>query len=99
MIWWKHPEHAVFVAEYLRSKSIPFEMTIVGDGEKSIEIDTLISEKNLSSYITRKSFVKPDNKLYVITYLALFKSIILQFVSYLFCVPLSSLFFVFFWNN
>lgn len=60
MIWWKHPEHAVFVADYLRSKNIPFEMTIVGDGEKSIEVDTLISEKKLSSNITRKSFVKPE---------------------------------------
>ncbi len=60
MIWWKHPEHAVFVADYLRSKNIQFEMTIVGDGEKSLEVNTLISNKKLSSYITRKSFVKPE---------------------------------------
>ena len=60
MIWWKHPEHAVLVAEYLRSKNVPFEMTIVGDGAKSVEVDTLIAEKKLSSFITRKSFVKPE---------------------------------------
>lgn len=60
MIWWKHPEHAVLVADYLRSKNILFEMTIVGEGEKSVEVDTLISDKKLSSYITRKSFVKPE---------------------------------------
>ena len=60
MIWWKHPEHAVIVADYLRSKNIQFEMTIVVSGEKSIEVETMISEKNLSSLITRKSFVKPQ---------------------------------------
>ena len=55
---WKHPGAAVFVAEHLRERGIPFHMTIVGDGECRENIGLAVEEKHLEDCVTLKGFEK-----------------------------------------
>ena len=59
MIDWKHPEHAVLVAEYLKEKKVRFHMTMVGVGELFESVRNQIVEKGLEDEITLAGFTTP----------------------------------------
>lgn len=61
MLWWKHPEDAVEVALYLRSKKILFEMQIIGDGEKKEFITKMVHENNLEDSVFLYNFMSPSD--------------------------------------
>lgn len=48
---WKHPEMAVTVAESLVKDNIQFEMNIIGDGPLKEKIESLITNKQLDTYV------------------------------------------------
>lgn len=59
MIWWKHPEHAVEVARILKEKGIPFEMQMIGNGDKRQTVEKLIKKYDLSNNILLHDFMSP----------------------------------------
>ena len=59
MIWWKHPEDAVEVARILKEKAVPFEMQMIGNGDKRQMIEELIKKYDLSNDIQLHDFMSP----------------------------------------
>lgn len=59
MLWWKHPEHAIEVAKILKSRRIPFELLMVGEGEMVNTIVRMIKRYHLESEVTLKGFMSP----------------------------------------
>ena len=57
---WKHPEKAVYLAEYLQKSGYVFKMNMLGDGPMLDEIATLISKKGLSERINMLGSLKPS---------------------------------------
>ena len=57
---WKHPEKAVYLAEYLKKSGYVFKMNMLGDGPMLDEIATLISKKGLSERINMLGSLKPS---------------------------------------
>lgn len=47
LIDWKHPENAVLTAKRLRDEGVPFEMKIIGEGEREATLRALIAEHGL----------------------------------------------------
>lgn len=60
MLWWKHPEDAVEVARYIKSKGVLFDMKIIGNGEKRNLIEKLISKYELSGCVQLFDFMPPN---------------------------------------
>ncbi len=61
MLWWKHPEHAIMVANYLKKSKVDFEMTIIGNGALYDRITKMISDYGLKEYVTVHDFVSPES--------------------------------------
>lgn len=51
LIGWKHPEEAIAVADNLRNEGYSFKLQIIGTGTLEQNIRSLISAKNLSTYV------------------------------------------------
>lgn len=60
MLWWKHPEHAIAVAQNLKKKKVNFKMLMVGNGAKEEYIKTLIRQHRLESHIILRDFMSPE---------------------------------------
>ena len=58
-IYWKHPEKAVLVAEYLAQKGYSFTLKMIGTGEMFDEIHDMISDMNLQNIIELEGAKKP----------------------------------------
>ena len=56
---WKHPEMAVSLAEYLKKKNIPFHLDIVGGGGLENALRELVTEKELSAYVSFEGYKTP----------------------------------------
>ncbi len=52
LIDWKHPEQAVYLADYLRNKNINFKLTMIGDGPLKNKLEKMIEHLNLSDFIS-----------------------------------------------
>ena len=50
-IKWKHPEQAVLLAEKLREAGYDFEINMVGNGPLYSDIERMIEDKGLSTYV------------------------------------------------
>lgn len=59
MIWWKHPEDAVEVARILKENNIPFEMQMIGNGDKRQMVESLIKQYDLTADIELHDFMSP----------------------------------------
>lgn len=59
MIWWKHPEDAVEVAIILKEKKVPFEMQMIGNGDRRKTVENLIKKYNLTENIQLQDFMAP----------------------------------------
>lgn len=57
---WKHPETAVQCAAFLKQKGIPFQMKIVGDGEKRPLVESLMEQYGLSEQVTLLGYCTPE---------------------------------------
>ena len=57
---WKHPEMAIKLAEYLRASGTPFNLTMVGGGEKESELKRMVDNGKLQEYVTFAGFKKPE---------------------------------------
>ena len=62
LINWKHPEKMIAIANYLKSKSIPFNIKIIGDGEMKNVLSKKISANDFSSNILLLGS-KPSNEI------------------------------------
>ena len=51
LISWKHPEVAIELAEYLKEKSIPFEINIIGTGICEEPLRKMIEKKHLNDEV------------------------------------------------
>lgn len=51
LISWKHPEMCLIAANYLRSKNVPFEINIIGDGKMKNKLTEMIAKDNLEQYV------------------------------------------------
>ena len=51
LISWKHPELAVYLAEYLVHKGIDFNMNIIGSGSQEKKLNELICSKRLENKV------------------------------------------------
>lgn len=56
----KHPEYAVLAAQRLKQRGYSFHLTIVGDGEKRVEIEQMIAQEGLQDVVTLQGFLKPQ---------------------------------------
>lgn len=59
MLWWKHPEDAVYVARMLNERGIAFEMKMIGNGEKRELVEQMIDRYGLRSQIHTFDFMAP----------------------------------------
>lgn len=57
---WKHPEHAIAVAEYLKENRYDFQLSMVGVGEKETELKELVCKRNLNNYVHFLGAMPPD---------------------------------------
>ncbi len=48
----KHPEKAVIVADYLRTKGYDFHLKMIGEGDMKEAIKNMVTKKQLNDYIT-----------------------------------------------
>jgi glycosyltransferase involved in cell wall biosynthesis len=60
LIWWKHPEHALHLANYLLSRNISFNLQIIGEGPEKDKLVSYIFKNNLSAYVQIKDFMPQD---------------------------------------
>ena len=56
MIWWKHPEDALFAVKYLSDKGIQCTLTLIGEGDKKEEMKQLSIRLNIQEKVTFKDF-------------------------------------------
>lgn len=59
MLTWKHPEMAIYVAEYLDHKKIEFHLDIIGDGEMKEKLIEMMYDKKLEHKVTIRGFMPP----------------------------------------
>lgn len=64
LINWKHPEHAVMLAKFLRDKQIDFQLKIIGDGDETSgeaksSISSMIENLDLTSSVHMLGKLKP----------------------------------------
>lgn len=60
MLDWKHPEHAVFVARYLKEHHIRFHMRVIGSGDMQPIIQNQIMAAKLAEYVEVQGEVSPS---------------------------------------
>lgn len=60
LIGWKHPETAVQVAEKLKQNGYNFELNMIGEGEKKIDLQKMIKDKNLEDCVYLHGFMSPE---------------------------------------
>lgn len=58
---WKRPDDAVFVAQELKKKSIPFRMEIIGTGPMTDSLKRQIEEAGLCDCVTLLGSMPPEN--------------------------------------
>ncbi len=56
----KHPEAAIQVAEQLKKNGYKFELNMIGEGEKEIDLRKMIKEKKLEEYVHLHGFMSPE---------------------------------------
>lgn len=56
----KHPEVAIQVAEHLKRNGYKFELNMIGEGEKEIDLQKMINEKNLEDCVHLHGFMSPE---------------------------------------
>ncbi len=56
----KHPEFAVYAAEFLKNKGKSFHVNIVGDGPLRNELENMIKDRGLDEYISLVGSVGPE---------------------------------------
>lgn len=59
MIDWKHPEHAVYAAAKCIKNGYDVQLTMIGEGEMSAQIDEMIKEYGLETAVIRRPFIAP----------------------------------------
>lgn len=57
---WKHPELAVYAAEYLRDSGADFGMELIGSGPMEEQLRQMINERNLQERVTLSGSMTPD---------------------------------------
>lgn len=57
---WKHPEAAIEVAEYLKTKGIAFRLTMAGGGELDMQLKNYVKEHKLEEYVDFIGFCTPE---------------------------------------
>lgn len=57
---WKHPEYAVFVAEYLKERGYSFHLYMIGTGPLVDKIQKLVEEKGVAEYVYLTGAMSPD---------------------------------------
>ena len=60
MIGWKHPKHAIEVAQYLKTQGLLFHLDMIGDGPEKESIRKTIEEYGLQEQIRLLGSMKPD---------------------------------------
>ena len=60
LIEWKHPEIAINVAKYLKSKCVPFSLNIIGGGDMANDLEKQISDNNLTEFVKILGVKTPD---------------------------------------
>lgn len=60
LVYWKHPEYCVRLAEMLRQEGYDFKIIMIGTGELKEYIQELIETKGLSQYIQLLGSMSPD---------------------------------------
>ena len=60
LIEWKHPEYAIYAAQYLRMHSVPFTMSIIGTGELFDKLQSLIVVNNLEGLVRMLGPMSPE---------------------------------------
>lgn len=58
---WKHPEKAIYVAEYLKNKGYNFELIMIGNGQLGESISTMIKNKSLKEYVHILGSMSPED--------------------------------------
>lgn len=56
MIWWKHPEDALYAVKYLLNKGIRCKLTFIGEGEKKDDMKRLSIQLNVQDKVLFKDF-------------------------------------------
>ena len=56
MIWWKHPEDALYAVKYLSEKGIECKLTLVGEGEKKDEMMQLSVRLSIQNRVVFRNF-------------------------------------------
>jgi glycosyltransferase involved in cell wall biosynthesis len=56
---WKHPEHAVLCADYLRNRGYVFHMDIIGDGDRREYVKELIRSNQLENVVSLLGYRTP----------------------------------------
>lgn len=59
MIDWKHPEHAIMAAAYLKKNNIPFVLDMVGGGPLEEELKCLAKKHNVENEVIFHGFEPP----------------------------------------
>lgn len=60
MIKWKHPEYAIFVANYLKNKGVTFSIKMIGVGPEIENIKGLIKKYKLNGFVNLLGALKPN---------------------------------------
>ena len=60
MIDWKHPEHALFVAENFMKSGYDFQMNFIGGGELEQQLRSEVEQKHLEGNVHFLGFVSPE---------------------------------------
>ena len=59
LIYWKHPEIAIKLAEYLKDRSIPFEINIIGTGNCEEPLKKMVEERLLNDDVHLLGVMNP----------------------------------------
>ena len=57
---WKHPEHAIYVAEKLKDEGYSFSLKFIGTGEMEDSLKSIVEEKGLQQYINFAGSMSPE---------------------------------------
>lgn len=57
---WKHPELPIETAAYLKKKSLPFHLDVVGSGVMEEQVISLVKEWNLQEVVTLHGYCPPE---------------------------------------
>lgn len=57
---WKHPEVAIQVAEGLKKGGYQFKVTLIGEGERKLELMKYVERKQLEDVVVFKGFMSPE---------------------------------------